>query len=244
MAGESEKEDLGGRFPPTRASAVLGAKSDDAVVRARAFEILVRAYFRPVYKHLRLRWRKDADAAQEVTQAFFAQAFEKRFFASFDADKAHFRTFLKTCLDRFAAKDARDKGREKRGGGAITLSLDFAGAEAELVRTSEGDVATLFDREWMKSLLSMTVEALEAQCIERDKRAHFEIFKRIALDDDPATRPTYAAIAAELGLSVMDVTNYLNAMRRDFRRIAREKLRELTASDEELEAEAKALFGS
>jgi len=39
------------------------------------------------------------------------------------------------------------------------------------------------------------------------------------------------------------VTNYLAFARREFRRIALEKLREMTASEEEYRREARALFG-
>ena len=40
-----------------------------------------------------------------------------------------------------------------------------------------------------------------------------------------------------------DVTNYLAFARREFRRLLLEKLREITSSEEELEAEARALLG-
>jgi len=40
------------------------------------------------------------------------------------------------------------------------------------------------------------------------------------------------------------VTNHLAAMRRQFRRIVLERLRDLTTTDEEFEAEARRLLGS
>jgi len=42
---------------------------------------------------------------------------------------------------------------------------------------------------------------------------------------------------------VTDVTNYLSFARREFRRIALAKLREMTTSDEEYRREARALLG-
>src|SRR5262245_61288292 len=112
-----------GRFPATRRSAVVAVGSDDPAERARSFELLVRAYWKPVYKYLRLRWKRDAEEARDLTQAFFARSFEKRTFAVFDPSRARFRTYLRACLDRFALEQARSERREKRGGQAVVLSL-------------------------------------------------------------------------------------------------------------------------
>src|SRR5262249_47196101 len=148
-----------GYFPATRKSAVFGAGSDDAAVRARAFDVLVRAYYRPVYKHVRVRWRKDAAAAQDLTQAVFAAAFEEKYFTRYDAAKAHFRSFLKTILDRFVMKEERARKRIKRGGHVAVLSLDFESAEAELARAmpaswTAAHAEACFDQEWARVLMS------------------------------------------------------------------------------------------
>ena len=50
-------------------------------------------------------------------------------------------------------------------------------------------------------------------------------------------------LAREFSLSVSDVTNYLASVRREFRRIALEQLREMSASEEDFQREARALFG-
>jgi hypothetical protein len=71
----------------------------------------------------------------------------------------------------------------------------------------------------------------------------FEVFARYDLADETAERPTYAALAAELGITAATVTNHLAAMRRQFRQIVLDRLRELTSSDEEFDAEAQRLLG-
>ena len=60
-------------------------------------------------------------------------------------------------------------------------------------------------------------------------------------DQDP--RPTYAALAAEHDVPVTQVTNYLAAMRRRFRTLVLDRLRELSASDAEFRAEARDVLG-
>jgi hypothetical protein len=66
------------------------------------------------------------------------------------------------------------------------------------------------------------------------------LFERYDLSDDDVS---YAALAAEFGLDTTTVNNYLAAARRDFRRLVLEKLREITATDEEFRTEARSLLG-
>ena len=106
----------------------------------------------------------------------------------------------------------------------------------------------MIDAEWTRSLLAAAVDALGAECVEKGKDAYFAVFRRYVVDADAIAsdakgRPSYAAIGAELGLSVSDVTNYLSWARREFRRIVLARLREITATDEEFRAEARALLG-
>ncbi len=57
-------------------------------------------------------------------------------------------------------------------------------------------------------------------------------------------QPTHADLATMFGITVATVTNHLAAMRRALRARVLDRLRELTASDEEYEAEAKRLLGT
>ena len=76
------------------------------------------------------------------------------------------------------------------------------------------------------------------------KETHLRVFERYVLDaDDEAPKLSYKDLAAEFDVSTTDVTNYLALARREFRRIVLEKLRELTATDEEYRREARALLG-
>jgi RNA polymerase sigma factor (sigma-70 family) len=240
MAEENPHRD---RFPPTRHSAVRAAGSDDPAERARSFALLARAYHRPCYEHLRLRFRKDAEEARDLTQGFFARALEKGTFADYDPEKARFRTFLKLCLERYAGEQARSEKRQKRGGGAIRVDLDFEEAERELgIAGPSVDPAEAFDRAFLRGLFAAAVEGLRAACESAGKPERFVIFQRYALDDGPE-RPTYAALAAELGIAVTDVNNHLHAARKELRAQVLSRLRELTGSEEELREEARAVLG-
>lgn len=80
---------------------------------------------------------RPARDAEDLAQEFFSRAVQRGFFDDYDPERARFRTYLRTCLDRFAANARRDERRLKRGGGVTMLSLDVAGVERELCRDGE-----------------------------------------------------------------------------------------------------------
>jgi len=214
--------------------------------RKAAFDALVAAYWKPVFKYVRLKWRASPDAAADLTQAFFLRAFEKEFFAGFDPERARFRTHLRTCLDGFVANARKADARLKRGGAVTLVSMDVAEAERELQAQGPNavdDFDAYFHREWLRALFGAAADRLRAACAARGRASRYLLFEQYDLADDPDDRPTYAALARQYGLSQSGITNELAAARREFRRIVLELLREQCASDEEFEAESRALTG-
>ena len=233
-------------FPPTRLSVVARTRSSDPETRRLAYAAIIEAYWKPVYKYLRLKWNLDADAAADATQEFFTSTLEKEMLGRFDPDRARFRTYLRLCVDGFAANMKKAQGRMKRGGGATTVPLDFATAEGEIVRhglSVPSDVDELFYREWVRALFQLAVDDLRAWAHASGRDVMFEAFARYDLVGEGDTRPTYANIARDLQITSTMVTNHLAAMRRQFRRHVLERLRDLTTSDEEYETEARRLLG-
>jgi len=240
-----------GKFPVTRWSAVLAARSGDPAERSRALEAILAAYWKPIYKYIRLRFNKPNEDAKDLTQDFFARLIDKDTLADFDPQKARLRTFLRVCVDHFVANTVKATHRQKRGGDAVHLSLDFPAAEAELQRAKPalavGASAESFDdfleKEFIRSLFGLSVTALREFCASRGKRVHFQLFELYDLADDDSARAGYADLAKKFDIAVTDVTNYLSFARREFRRIALENLREMTASEQEFRREARALLG-
>jgi RNA polymerase sigma factor (sigma-70 family) len=233
-------------FPATRHSVLHSLASPEEQQRQRGLEALAEAYWRPVYKYLRLRWGAAAEEAEDLTQGFFARAIETGFFAQYDPARARFRTWLRTCLDGFVSNERAAARRLKRGAGVAPLPLDFADAEAELSGSAawpEANVEELFRREWVRGLFAAAVSELRDQCRAAGREVRFALFERYDLDPPPAGRPTYAQLAGEFALPLTQVTNHLFAARRDFRRLVLERLRAATGSEEEFRAEARDLLG-
>ncbi len=224
-------------FPVTRYSAVRGASSADRGERSRAWDVLAAAYWQPVCKYVALKWRLDPADAKDLTQGFFAAAIEKDHFASYDPSKARFRTFLRVCVDGYVANERKAATRVKRGGASVCVEVDDRIA-------ASSSLEDYFRDEWVRSMFAMAVEELQRLCDDRGKTIAYRLFARYDLEDegrDPEAN--YRMLAAEFALPVTQVTNHLAWARREFRRIVLDRLREITADNEEFEKEAQLLLG-
>jgi DNA-directed RNA polymerase specialized sigma24 family protein len=235
-------------FPETRRSVVLAVRSADERERARALEALTAAYWRPVFRHLRGRWRAREDEAEDLAQGFFATALEKGWLTRYEPARGRFRSYLLACLEAYVANQRRDARRLKRGGGATTLPIEDEGPDGEpreLQLADATDLEAEFQREWARGLVALAVKALRERCAGTDRAVAFALFEAYDLEDhDSGERPRYQDLAGEFGVPVTQVTNHLHWARRELRAVVLETLREITASEEEFRSEARALFGT
>lgn len=247
MSLEDHQDCAGGQFPATHYSAIRALSGEDELARERALDLLVRAYWKPLYKYSRIKWRMTPDDASDLVQSFFATALEKDFLQSYDQSKARFRTFLRVCLERFAANENRNRSSLKRGGGQEVISIEQSAAELDLQSGGmivSSDIDSWFEREWAKQLFALAIDRLKAECAQEGKDTHFALFLQYDLiDRDPEQPLTYEMLAAQFKVSVTDVTNNLAAMRRRFRAHVLSLIRELTGSDEEYREEVRSLLG-
>ncbi len=240
----------GDQFPVTRLSVIDAVKSQEPTEQARALDTLFTAYWKPVYKYVRLRWNRQAEDAQDLTQGFFAEALERELLTKYEPAKSKLRTYLRLCVDSFVMNQEKAARRQKRGGNATHVALDFQAAEGELtgaaisaasIRSPES-LEEFFEKEWVRSLFALAVDDLRKFCEARERERTFRLFEDYDLSGDPEI--SYQKLAAEYAIPVTDVTNALSWARREFRRIALERLQELCGSDEEFHREARAVFGS
>lgn len=234
----------GAGFPATRHSVIARIRDVDADGRRDAFGELIEGYWKPVYKHLRVTWRLTPEDAQDLTQGFFAEAFEKAWLERFEPGKARFRTFVRVCADRFVMNSRQSAARQKRGGGVPLLSLDFETAEREMRHAAPSaapDPDAFFHHEFVRALFERAVAAVRRDYDAAGPTTQFALFQRYDLA--PSDDVSYAALAEEFGLTSTQVTNHLAQVRRRFREHALEALRALCGSDDEFQREARELFG-
>ena len=232
-----------GGFPATRLSVIERIRTTDPDARRQAFGDIVEGYWKPVYKHLRVTWHLDPEDARDLTQGFFADAFQKSWLERFEPEKARFRTFVRVCADRFVMNARQSAARIKRGGAARLVPLDFDGADREIVARSSSatDPDEFFHQEFVRALFERSLNAVRGELEAAGKGVHYTLFERY--DVAPAPGVSYAQLAEEFGLTTTQVTNYLAQVRRAFRGRALDALRGLCGSDAEYAREARELFG-
>ena len=113
----------GDQFPVTRWSVVDAVGSSDPAEQARALDTLFAAYWKPVYKYVRLRWNQPTEDAQDLTQGFFAEMLERELLAKYNPAKSKLRTYLRLCVDSFVMNQQKAARRQKRGGNATHVAL-------------------------------------------------------------------------------------------------------------------------
>ena len=218
------------RFPSTRLS-LLEAVSTG--LPNEALEQVIALYWKPVYRFIRFKFRKDNEDAKDLTQSFFTTAIQRDFFTRFDPAKASFRTYLRMAVERFAAGQHAAANRQKRGG-----DVQFEPIEDQAIAADSPE--QLFEREWQRQLFSLALDDLRTHCEASGKQLQLRIFE--AYDLAAAERPSYSALAVQHGIPETSVTNYLAWARRTLRELVAARLRGVTAGERELREEMRRVW--
>ena len=125
----------------------------------------------------------------------------------YDPKRSRLRTYLRLCVDSFVMNQDKAAQRQKRGGNAIHLTLDFNAAEDELhgvaidaaLIPSPVSLEQFFEKEWIRSLFSVAVEELRKLCEARSRLTTFQIFEEYDLDE--VDDISYDKLAAKHGLA-------------------------------------------
>lgn len=219
------------RFPSTQLSVLEAAAA--AGLPSEALDRVVALYWKPVYKYIRLRFRRNNEDAKDLAQGFFAAALQRDFFARFDPVKASFRTYLRMAVERYAASQYAAANRQKRGG-----DIEFEPVEDQAATTDSPE--EVFEREWQRQLFSLALDDLRAHCEKCGKKLQFLIFE--AYDLAAGERPSYAALAVLHGIAENAVTNHLAWARRMLRAFVTERLRGVTSGEQELRKEMRLVW--
>jgi RNA polymerase sigma-70 factor (ECF subfamily) len=165
-------------FATTRWTVVLAAGGGSTPQSDHALEELCGTYWFPLYAYVRRRGSSKEDA-EDLTQQFFARFLEKNYLNGLDAGRGRFRAFLLAALKHFMANEWDRARAQKRGGGAVHLSLDWQTADTQfqIASASETSPDKAFDREWAVALLGKVIERLAAESAAGGSAAQFEALK-------------------------------------------------------------------
>ena len=225
-----------GRFDTTRWSVVLQARGDPADAR-RALEALCRTYRPPVLAFVRSRGYQP-DAAEDLTQAFFARFLERAWHSSADPARGRFRSFLLTALKRFLIDANAEAGALKRGGAFRFETLDETQDDGGTQERPEH----VFEREWAQAMLDAAFARLRAEARNAGKLPLFERLSEFLIE--PPDDSDYERAAAELNLRRNTLAVAVHRLRHRLRELVRDEISQTISGRGEMQDELRALRGS
>ena len=230
-------------FVTTRWTVVLSAGRKSSPQSDQALEELCRAYWYPLYAYVRRHGHSREDA-EDLTQAFFARFLEKNYLEGLNREKGKFRAFLLASLKHFLANEWDRAHRQKRGGHATHLSLDWENAENHYHLEPADPLSPdrLYDRAWALALLEKVIARLREECAVSGRAALYEQ-ARAFLTVDQAAIP-YADAAAALRMEEGAVRVAVHRLRRRYRELLREEIAQTLSDPAQVAEEMQALFSA
>jgi len=217
------------------------AAGSDTTRAQEALAHLCETYWQPLYAYVRRRGYSPEDA-QDLTQEFFARLLEHRWVGDADRGKGRFRTFLLTALSRFLANEWDRARSQKRGGGAVALSLNTTAAEEryQLAGVQAFAPDQLYDRQWAMTLLDRALTRLGTEFERSGKATEFAVLSPFLTAERNAI--PYAEVAAGLGLNETAARQAVHRLRKRFREVFGDEIAQTLAGPEEAEEEIRHLL--
>lgn len=227
------------QFHTTRWTRVCLAKADSEDGR-RALADLCDAYYEPVVAYLRSVLR-DADAAREMSHAFFAGMLAGGTIHTAERERGRFRSYLLGAVKHFVSSQ-RDAARcLKRGGGVEPVALDDPEVHAvQDVRVSSPDAE--FDKQWAVTVLERGMEALRAECHAEGRGAFFEGVRPLLTGD--SAYGDQGALAAASGMKVEAFRVAVHRLKKRLRQCVKEEVAGTLDDPASVQDEMQTLFAA
>jgi RNA polymerase sigma-70 factor (ECF subfamily) len=224
-------------FLTTRWTLVGKAVASGDTEARRALDDLFRIYWKPLYRYVR-RTGKSPEDAEDLVQGFFGLLVTGDGLRLADRERGRFRAFLLAAVKNFMVSEWRREHRQKRGGFAAHLSLDWQDAETGLKLEVEDSRSPdrLFDKEWAMALLAKVLDDLEREEPEFSRWKPFLSMSR--------ERLPYAEIARQFGMGEGAVRVAVHRLRKRYRESVRGEIAGTLTEPSMVEEEMRALFSA
>jgi len=230
----------GDYFASTRWTVVLSAGHKSSPQSDRALAELCRIYWYPLYAYVRKHGHSREDA-EDLVQAFFARFLEKNYLEGLSSERGKFRAFLLACLKHFLANEWDKASRQKRGGTAQHLSLDWQSAD-ERYQLEPQDLASpdrLYDREWAHALLERVLARLKQEYAAAGKAELFEHAKSSLMVRGEATPHVHAATELKMDAGALRVA--VHRLRQRYRHTLEEEIAQTLSDPSSVKDELRSL---
>jgi RNA polymerase sigma factor (sigma-70 family) len=220
----------------------MQAACGGALDSEEAFGQLYSDYWGPLYGFLRRRGFSPEES-EDITQSFFIRLLEKQALKNLEREGGRFRSFLLGSMRNFLANEWDYHHAQKRGGGVKPLALDAADEEGRYLALELPASATpesLFERQWVMTLLDRVVERLREQQPSADRQAFFEDLRPHLQSDRIGL--SYAQIAEKHGITEGAVKVAVHRLRQRYGMILREEIARTVSTEVEVEEELRHLI--
>ena len=207
---------------PTRWSLVRRARQRSSDSGQLAADELCRAYWYPLYTFLRSSGYPQADA-EDYVQTFLVRLLDEDWLEEADPSRGRLWNFLLKLLTRhIAARRVRESAR-KRGGGAVSIPIDWSTAEALYLEHGLGGVSPedSFRRALATRLVADGIEILRKRYAETGKEALFE--ELLPALEGTLEDGTYADVGERVGMKAAAVRAAAVRFRERFRLCVKER---------------------
>ncbi|PYM02604.1 MAG: RNA polymerase subunit sigma-24 [Verrucomicrobia bacterium] len=227
-------------FTTTHWSVVLEAQGESPAAH-EALEMLCRIYWRPIYSFVR-RQGLGPEAAEDITQGFFASLLEHRNLNAVRKEQGRLRSYLLGALKYFLADERRREMAIKRGKGQRLIPLEELRAD-ERVEMDPADPVTaemIYERRWASTLLERVLNLLKDEYRRAGNAALFDSLKELLPGDPDA--PSQKDIAAQLGMTENAVRQAFYRFRQHYQSLLREEIAHTVATPGDIEDELRHLI--
>jgi len=219
------------QFPPTAWTLLAQLRDPQNPAFRVHLESLTSLYWRPIYKYIRIAWKRSNEDAKDLTQTFFVQLMEGTLFERANPERGNFRKLLLAALRNFLINVERGARAAKRGGGRPLIPLTN---EVDIARAPESsDPNAEFDSEWAREILERSIGHLR----QKVRPQVFQAFDLFHLKGMPVKD-----IARTLGATETQVAHHLQDARNSLRILVMEEIRQYVVDEQELIVELESLF--
>jgi RNA polymerase sigma factor (sigma-70 family) len=170
-------------FPTTHWSVINNAGNSQSLQAESALNELCFRYWEPLYVFARHGGTAHANA-EDLVQSFFLDFLKENYLQGLDSKNGRFRAFLLECFKNHSRNEWKRAGRQKRGGGADHLPLDWATADEKFQSLMAAETPEkMYDRAWAVTLLEQVLELLGEEMQAKGKGELFEELNPVLAGD-------------------------------------------------------------
>jgi RNA polymerase sigma-70 factor (ECF subfamily) len=182
------------------------------------------------------------EAAEDLTQDFFARLLEKQSLSQVDPTKGKFRSFLLASLKNFLANEYDKSQTRKRGGQSTVIAIDSLSAEARYAMEPVDTITPerVFEQRWAWAVLDRVLQLLREKYEAEGQGPLFDAIKGTLTGR--AETGDHAQIALKFNMQTGTIAVATHRLRRRYRQLLRDEIAHTVADPEHIDEELQYLL--